>query len=208
MQLSFWWSRSFLTNRAFLWLLFISNLLGTIYGYIWYESQIRETIEHHPLWQVIFVPDSPTASLFFTISLLFLLFSNALSKYRVLRSLIEALAVVTSVKYGIWAVSMIFAGAYQGNVLVWQDWMLVSSHLAMAIEALIYVRFFRFRKVTLLIAGLWTLLNDTVDYTYGVYPYLPSVLKDNVTMIQNFTISLTLFSVVVAWLALRQAKRG
>lgn len=112
------WSRSFLTSRPMLWLLFVVNALGTVYGYIWYWQQIEYTIDNHPLWQVIFVPDSPTASLFFTLSLLYLLFpvlNRQTSALIWIRPLIEALAVVTSLKYGLWAVTMIAAGAAQGD---------------------------------------------------------------------------------------------
>ncbi|MNH83938.1 hypothetical protein D3C73_363430 [compost metagenome] len=208
MNISYWWSREFLTSRGFLWLLFIFNLLGTIYGYYWYGHQIDYTVAHNPLWQVIFVPDSPTASLFFTLSLCFLLWSGPLKKFGAIRVLIESLAVVTSVKYGVWAVSIIFAGAYQGNMIGWQDWMLVASHTAMAVEALLYVRLYKFGAGILLGAGLWTLLNDMVDYTYGVFPWLPVQLMDDLTSVRNFTVILTLLSVLAGWLALRQRDRS
>src|SRR5690554_1306426 len=89
------WIYSILRNRTFLVLLFIINFLGTIYGYIWYESQLSRT----PAIFLIFVPDSPTASLFFTIFLGFYIFGKQ-SRY------IEALAMVTLFKYGVWAVVM------------------------------------------------------------------------------------------------------
>ncbi|MCM3698138.1 DUF1405 domain-containing protein [Paenibacillus macerans] len=208
MKLSYFWSRAFLSSRPILWALFVCNLLGTIYGYIWYDSQLRFTWENHPHWQIIFVPDSPTASLFFTLTLLFLLFPQALGRFTAIRTLLEGLAVVTSVKYGVWAVSMIFAGAYQGGPLVWQDWMLVASHLAMAVEALLYVRLYRFGPIMLLGAGAWTLLNDTVDYTYEVYPWLPETLWDDVPAVTVFTVALTAASVIAGWLALKGAKRA
>ncbi|SDF42685.1 Uncharacterized membrane protein YpjA [Fontibacillus panacisegetis] len=207
MRLSYLWSRAFLSTRFVLWLLFICNFLGTVYGYIWYDSQLKYTWLNHPHWQIIFVPDSPTASLFFTLSLLFLLFPKQLGKLYMLRTLIEGLAVVTSVKYGVWAVSMIFAGAFQGGGLVWQDWMLVASHLAMAVEALLFVRLYKFGTTMLICAGVWTLLNDTVDYTYGVYPWLPEKLWDNVNEVMIFTFILTLVSIFIGWLALKFRKR-
>ncbi|WHX47351.1 DUF1405 domain-containing protein [Paenibacillus woosongensis] len=207
MRLSWLWSREFLTNRFIVWALFISNLLGTIYGYIWYEAQLRETWANYPRWLIPFVPDSPTASLFFTLALLFLMFPTTLSKYNRIRTLIEALAVVTSVKYGIWAVSIIFAGAYQGEVLVWQDWMLVASHLAMAVEALLFVRFFKYGTVMLLAAGAWTFLNDFIDYSFGVYPWLPQALWDDVGYVAVFTVALTGASIAAGWIAMRAANR-
>jgi len=204
-SLSWLWSRALLTNRSFLWLLFIVNGLGTIYGYYWYGGQLIDTYNNHPLWQLVFVPDSPTASLFFTLALLYLLFppKNELSKpAKVLRYAIEALGVVTSIKYGIWAVAMIAAGALKGNSLHWQDYMLVVSHLAMAVEALLYTRFFTFGRSAALAAAAWLLLNDMVDYTYEVYPWLPRVLDDIVGDIRNFTVGLTLFSLLLTLLVL------
>ncbi|MDF9840297.1 MULTISPECIES: DUF1405 domain-containing protein [unclassified Paenibacillus] len=193
-------------HRGVIWLLFIVNVLGTIYGYIWYGNQLEYTAQNYPAWLLPFVPDSPTASLFFTIALLLLLYPPKGLKGTLVRELIEALAVVTSVKYGIWAVGVIFAGGYQGDTVSWKDWMLVVSHTGMAVEALIYARFFSFRRM-LPVALLWTLANDMVDYSAGVYPWLPSVLEDDVTQVQNLTILLTLLSAAAAWAVGPKARR-
>ncbi|ASR47106.1 DUF1405 domain-containing protein [Paenibacillus kribbensis] len=202
MSLSYWWSRSFLTSRPFLWLLFWCNLVGTVYGYIWYKGQLEYTLNYHPLWQIVFVPDSPTASLFFTISIAFLLYPPRFKSLKVIRQVMEALAIVTSVKYGIWASAIIFWGVAQGGHMVWQDWMLVASHTAMAVEALLFVRFFTCKWIALGLAAMWTLLNDTMDYTFGIYPYLPKTLTNDVPQVRAFTYMLTLFSIVAAWLAM------
>ncbi|OPA81566.1 hypothetical protein BVG16_03920 [Paenibacillus selenitireducens] len=192
-------------NRSILWLLFISNLLGTLYGYYWYQDQLIETFNTHPLWQIIFVPDSPTASLFFTIAILFLLFPPRSKAWQVIRKVIEGLAVVTSVKYGIWAITMIVAGAALGDDLVWQHYMLMTSHLAMAVEALIYVPFFTCGLGALLIALGWTWLNDTVDYTYGIFPYLSNRLTAHLATVRNFTFTLTFVSFVMGWITMRMS---
>ncbi|REK77229.1 DUF1405 domain-containing protein [Paenibacillus paeoniae] len=208
MNLSLFWSRSFLLNRNVLWLLFIVNFVGTIYGYMWYENQLIWTIENKPAWMLPFVPDSPTASLFFTLSLLFLMFPpRKLSRLgNGLRVLIEALAVVCSVKYGIWAVAMIVAGAAQGDVLNWQHYMLIASHLGMAAEALLYFRFMKARTGALAIGLGWLLLNDTIDYTYGINPWLPAELEDDLDAVRTFTFALSIASFLTAWLALRFRK--
>ncbi|HDJ6594620.1 TPA: DUF1405 domain-containing protein, partial [Staphylococcus aureus] len=45
-----------LYQRSWLMMLLICNILGMIYGYIWYGEQLS-----HTPWQFkIFVPDSPT----------------------------------------------------------------------------------------------------------------------------------------------------
>ncbi|WP_214629862.1 DUF1405 domain-containing protein [Paenibacillus agaridevorans] len=208
MGISFFWSKGFLLNRSFLWLLFICNLLGTIYGYIWYDSQLQWTAVNKPLWTLPFVPDSPTASLFFTMSLLYLLFpiTKPTRIANMARVIVEALAVVTSVKYGIWAVSMIIAGAAQGDALNWTHYMLIVSHLAMAVEALLYVRFMKAGTAAFAVALGWLLINDTVDYTLNVNPWLPDELEDDRAAVELFTYGLSLASFAAAWLAGRFRK--
>lgn len=196
-----------LMNRSFLWLLFWCNVLGTIYGYIWYGGQLAATLEQYPAGLLVFVPDSPTASLFFTLSLLFLLYPPSKRWLQRVGHVIQGLAVVTSIKYGVWAVSMIVAGWSLGGDVIWQDFMLIASHLAMAIEALLYVRFFGFGVISLILAAGWTLLNDVMDYTFEIYPYLPYELYDYVGGVRNFTFTLTILSFIAGWAALKQAKR-
>jgi uncharacterized membrane protein YpjA len=199
-------SQAFLTSPWMLWSLFIVNLLGTIYGYIWYAQtgQLIYTMEHLPGWVLPFVPDSPTASLFFTLSIAYLLWDlytgGSKGTTHPLRSFIVAFGAITSVKYGVWAVAMIFAGAYQGSSMVWTDWMLVTSHLGMAAEALLFIRFFRLQGLTFGLVVLWVLGNDFMDYHgYVLYPWLPDVLDDDVGMIELFTISLSIASSWVVW---------
>lgn len=192
-----------------LWTLFWVNFLGTIYGYIWYGNQLKYTAETMSPLYLPFVPDSPTASLFFTWFLLILLLGRAHDKVTDrkpgggISGFVEAFAVITSFKYGIWAVAMIMAGAYQGDRLVWQDWMLTISHLGMAMEALLYYRFYRFRWMAVLFVACWVLLNDIMDYAAGVYPWLPEVLEDDLTQIASFTMLLSWASIAVALLLWR-----
>jgi uncharacterized membrane protein YpjA len=203
-SISWYWSKAFLTNRGFLWLLLVVNGLGTIYGYIWYGDQMVLTAAEHPLWQLVFVPDSPTASLFFTLGVLYLLFQpvSPTKLFTAVRAMIEALAVLTCVKYGVWAVVINFAQAAQGSSLDWQNWMLIVSHGSMAVEALLYVRFFAFGRITALLALGWLLLNDTIDYTYGVYPWLSRVFDDVIPEVRAFTFGLSIVSFLAASLAL------
>ncbi|SET51807.1 DUF1405 domain-containing protein [Paenibacillus sp. NFR01] len=192
------WFGKLLKHRGVIWALIIANAAGTVYGYIWYGNQLEFTARNYALWLLPFVPDSPTASLFFTAALLLVLYPPKSLNGTMLQGLIEALAVVTSVKYGVWAVSIIFAGGYQGEAISWQDWMLVASHLAMAVEALLYARFFAYRRM-LVLALLWTFSNDIIDYSFGIFPWLPDALDDNVIQVQNFTFILTAFSTAMAW---------
>ncbi|WP_342600870.1 DUF1405 domain-containing protein [Psychrobacillus sp. FSL H8-0483] len=153
-----------LFNKSFMWLLFFVNLVGTIYGYIWYEGQLSVTESKF----LLFVPDSPTASLFFTIALFgWLLKQNW--------KLIEALALITLVKYGLWAVVMNIWMYIENDYLGWIGWMLVASHFAMALQAVLYIPFYRFTWVHICIASVWTLHNDVIDYVFGQMPVYRSL---------------------------------
>ncbi|NGZ74267.1 DUF1405 domain-containing protein [Saccharibacillus alkalitolerans] len=208
MSFSWLWSRGLLTDRRILWLLLISNLVGTLYGYVWYGVQLADVWNTRPAWQIVFVPDSPTASLFFTLAVLGLLFPPSSRFMRGAVRLIEALAVVTSVKYGVWAVSIIFWDAALGQAIEPLSWMLIASHGIMAAEALLYVRFFSLGTLWLIPAAIWTFANDTVDYTYGVFPYLSAEHLARLDQVRNFTFALTAASVLAGWLAIRGAGRG
>ncbi|MGX9804313.1 DUF1405 domain-containing protein [Staphylococcus aureus] len=81
-----------LYQRSWLMMLLICNILGMIYGYIWYGEQLSHTPWHFK----IFVPDSPTAILYLVISITLILIQKQ-------NSIIDALAFVTLFKYGIWA---------------------------------------------------------------------------------------------------------
>jgi uncharacterized membrane protein YpjA len=203
LSLSLLWSKPFLTSKPILWTLFIVNLAGTVYGYEWYWNQLMFTAERFPVWYLFFVPDSPTASLFYTLSLLYLLRDSASSQplskgATALRGFVEAFGLITSFKYGIWAVTMIMAGAAQGDSIVWQDWMLTASHLGMAAEALLYARFYTYKLTPLALVAIWTFWNDFMDYHRGIYPWLTDVLLDDLDVIEKFTIGLSIIGIAIA----------
>lgn len=168
--------------------LLIVNVLGTIYGYWWYKAQLEIT----PPVFLIFVPDSPTASLFFCIVLfLFLLKKN--------NGLIEALASVTLIKYGLWAVAMNISAGIAGAELSWQNYMLIASHFGMALQAVLFAPYYRIKNWQLIVVALWTVHNDIIDYVYGMYPWVSSAIVDSIAHIGYFTFWLSVFSVAVTW---------
>ncbi|GIN85678.1 membrane protein [Heyndrickxia sporothermodurans] len=176
-----------LANRQVLIILFIINLLGTIYGYIWYEPQFKVT----PTIFLPFVPDSPTASLFFTI----VLFAFILKKNW---PLFEALAIVTLFKYGVWAVVMNVLTLIVTGSLPWQGYMLIISHGAMAIEGILYSPFYRIKLKHLVIVAIWTMHNDIIDYVFMQYPKY-GALDIYVKEIGYFTFWLSVISLAIAY---------
>ncbi|ARI79182.1 lipoprotein heptaprenylglyceryl N-acetyltransferase LhaT [Halobacillus mangrovi] len=185
-----------LTNQAFLILLFFINLFGTIYGYIWYESQLSNT---EPIF-LIFVPDSPTASLFFTIFLAFFIFrKNA--------PYVEALAIITLFKYGVWAVVMNGLTFMEYGSLPWTGYMLVISHGAMAIQGLLYAPYYAVRLKHIVVAAVWTLHNDVIDYVFGQMPVYPAIVQ-YMDVIGYFTFWLSIFSIGIAYFLTKKTRHA
>jgi len=187
---------TYLADRRFLWLLLIINTAGTLYGYVWYEPQIVET----PTIFIPFVPDSPTASLFFVFVLAaFLLRTNW--------PLFEALAIITLFKYGIWAVVMNFLSLAVMGELSWQGYMLIGSHAAMAIQGILYAPFYKIKLWHVLVAAVWTLHNDVIDYVFMQYPKYPG-LEIYVREIGYLTFWLSIIGSGIALYFVRKYKQG
>ncbi|MCY8945848.1 DUF1405 domain-containing protein [Bacillus atrophaeus] len=181
------WFQFLLGQRPMLLLVLAVNFLGTVYGYYWYLPQLLET----PARFLVFVPDSPTATFFFLFVLLsFLMKRNA--------KLFEALALVTLVKYGLWAVGMNLLVLFVTGELPWQGYMLIGSHFAMAVQGVLYSPYFRFRLWHLVLAAIWTLHNDVIDYLFGMMPQY-FMLSDYMTYIGYATFWLSLFSIALAY---------
>lgn len=82
-------------------------------------------------------------------------------------------------------------------------WMLVVSHGAMAVQALLYAPFYRFSMRHLMFAAIWTLHNDVIDYVFGQLPRYPA-LDLYVPQIGYFTFWLSVLSLALAyWLGVR-----
>ncbi|TYR82606.1 DUF1405 domain-containing protein [Priestia megaterium] len=177
-----------LKDKRFLTLLLIMNILGTIYGYIWYGSQLADT----PAKFLLFVPDSPTASLFFVIVLIGFLFKKQFP-------LFEALAIVTLFKYGIWAVVMNLLVFVISGHLDFVMLMLMSSHAAMAFQGLLYSPFYKIKLWHLAVTAVWTLHNDIIDYVFFMMPRY-SMLKDYMPQIGYFTFWLSIFSIFITYM--------
>lgn len=190
-------SASYMLNmRLFLWLLLIVNALGTIYGYIWYGSQLANTAPQFYL----FVPDSPTASLFFCFAIVGWLMGKNFK-------LMEVLALITLVKYGLWAVVMNLLTFVQNGELGWMGWMLVASHGLMAVQAVLYIPKYRFTYGYVLFAAIWTLHNDVIDYVFGQMPVY-RIIDEYAAQIGYFTFWLSIACILLALAVAKKNKHS
>jgi uncharacterized membrane protein YpjA len=179
-------------ERWFLMTLLLINILGTIYGYYWYYYQLKDT----PWYFLPFVPDSPTASLFFVFVIL-----GFLAKKQ--SGLIEALAAASLFKYGIWAVGMNLGGAFVGTPLDFVNYMLIFSHLGMAVQGLLYAPFYKIKLWHIGAAALWLFHNEIIDYVFGMMPRYP-VLAPYQDLIGYLTFWLSAVSIMIV-LRMRKA---
>lgn len=153
--------KAMLMTRPFLWFLFISNLLGSIYGFYWYKNQMADTAWY---WNFL-VPDSPTSSALFTLVVLLWLIGRS-------SPWLEMLSMVTNIKYGIWACGVIVTYWTTDGTTHPSNIMLLLSHGAMAVEVILYNFNYRFDWRYLWIGAVWLLYNDFVDYVYNIHPWL------------------------------------
>jgi uncharacterized membrane protein YpjA len=189
------WILSVLKSRSFLWLLLIINLLGTIYGYIWYLPQLKRTSPEF----LVFVPDSPTASLFFCFVLIaFLLKRNW--------PIFEVLAIITLFKYGVWAVVMNILTLIVSGEMPWEGYMLIASHFAMAVQGILYSSFYRVKLWHIVIGAIWTIHNDIIDYVYMQFPVY-SKLYLYIQHIGYFTFWLSVVSIGICYFYTQKTKR-
>lgn len=176
-----------LTQRSFLIILFLINFFGTIYGFLWYQPQLAIT----PAIFLPFVPDSPTASMFFTIFLFFFIFGRNIPY-------VEALAATSLFKYGIWAVVMNILVFIKHGAIDPIGLMLVISHGGMAIQGLLYTPYYKIKLKHLTVAGIVLLHNDIIDYVYGMMP-IYSDLSQYINEIGYFTFWLSIITIIVIY---------
>lgn len=181
------WIYSTLANRQILFTLLLVNIFGTIYGYIWYGGQLEDT----PALFQPFVPDSPTASLFFVFVLLAFLFKKNFG-------LMEAFAIITLFKYGIWAVIMNLLTFKTTGYLPWEGYMLIASHLGMAIQGILYAPFYKIKPWHLIVAAIWTIHNEMIDYVFEMMPRYGDLMQ-YINYIGYFTFWLSILSIWVGW---------
>lgn len=162
--------------------LFIANLLGTIYGYIWYGSQLAESKWY--FWP--FIPDSPTATFFLIIAIAAIYFKKHLG-------LFECLAFITLIKYGVWAVFMNTFVMIHYEQLVPMAIMLMTSHGIMAIQAIMFYPLFKIKPWHIIVTMIWVFHNDVIDYVYHQYPVY-SMLSQYESHIGYFAFWLSIIS--------------
>ena len=141
------------------WPIVAVNLAGTAFGFWYYRVQFAAT----PAVMWPFVPDSPLATLFIALSL---------AAWRLdagpWAEALHVLAFFGCLKLGFWTpyVQLFLNGP--AGIPAWLYWFLVTSHLAMVLEAFVIHRYARFPGWAIGAALAWHGTNDLVDYVVPV----------------------------------------
>ncbi|WEL23561.1 DUF1405 domain-containing protein [Candidatus Nanohalovita haloferacivicina] len=139
------------------------NVAGTAFGFFFYQEQLAA----NPIQLWPFIPDSPLATLFAVLTFAFIAHDKR-------NNLVEALAVIGNLKYGLWTVFVLIYYHeifYAGNPL-WMYLFLLLSHVGMAAQALIILDITKTDIKAFIAASSWFIINDLVDYTLGIHTRL------------------------------------
>ena len=169
-------------SRGLVLSLIVINFLGSLYGFYWYWPQLQEFPAE--MWLVIF--DSPLATLLFSFFLTAIYFGRRIP-------LLEALAFISMVKYGLWTDLVLGHFMMVTRSTPFDAVHLTLSHFSMALESFIFMRYYRPAAVWGLAAAIWFLFNDYLDYFVGTVPTLP--LPEYVGLVKIIGFSLTVFAV-------------
>ncbi|HET7658323.1 MAG TPA: DUF1405 domain-containing protein, partial [Bacillales bacterium] len=118
----------------------------------------------------------------------------------------EALAAVSLLKYGVWAIGMNLAGGLVTGSLNFYNDLMIFSHSCMALEGLLFAPFYRFKSWHLAVASVWVLHDLMIDYVYDMLPRYPP-LYGYTSIIGYLTFWLTILSIYVVYMLTLQKKR-
>lgn len=155
-----------MVTSPIVWVVAVADLAGAIAGYTyWYGS----TMLASPWYYWVFVPDCPLAATFMGIALL---------AYRFGRTwrLVGLLAAGMSVKYGLWTVVSWTIEFSVGGPLGWEGITMAGTHFILLVQGLLLCCVLCYRSVPVLVASLYIVGNDLVDYVAGQYPALPALV--------------------------------
>jgi len=143
-------------NKLFLVFLLIINFCAGIYSISYYFSQLEQS--HWFFW--LFIIDCPLYAILFGINIFLFLIdkpSEALS----------FISIVGNFKYGLWTIFVLTIAGLAGA-----QWFFVLSHILLVIETIVLAGLFAFKVKHVLLAFLWFIVNDFIDYFLGMHPFV------------------------------------
>lgn len=187
-------------------ILFWVNLIGSLYGFMWYWPQLRVT----PVKYWLIVPDSPGSTLLFSMFLLLLLTGHVQSSQEGPMHVggwvgfLAALAWLSNMKYGLWTATVLPEFAVRSGILAFDIIHLSLSHFGMWVQGFLFARYFRPNLTPAVAAFTWVLGQDYIDYwLLGTHPTLPADWLEPSARAIAVTLSLV-WGTYLVWQARRQ----
>jgi len=143
-------------NKLFLVFLIIINLFAGIYSVSYYLPQLEQS--QWFFW--LFVIDCPLYAILFGINI-FLLVINKPSET------LSFISIVGNFKYGLWTIFVLTIAG-----LASMQWLFVLSHVLLIIETIVLACLFAFKVKHVLLALVWFIVNDFIDYFLGMHPFV------------------------------------
>jgi len=177
------------------WLLLAADLGGAVAGYLyWYGGELAEA----PFYLWPFVPDSP-------LSVTVMGFALLLFRYNRRLEFLGLLAVGMCIKYGLWTDFVWFTNALSGGAYDLEAVTMSLTHFGMVIQAFILTPYLRHRPIPILLASLFLIVNDVVDYVLGYRPGVPN--PEDIGTITVFAVGTTAV-IIVFWIFMSWRCRG
>jgi len=144
----------FSENKLFLVFLAIINFAVGIFSFSYYLTQLNST--HPLLW--LFVADCPLYALLFGVNMLLLAGKMKLP-------LLGFISIIANTKFALWT---LFVLLLEPNPAIYALYFV--SHFLFLIEVIVLYNQYTIRLKHVLIALIWFLFNDYLDYVVGTHP--------------------------------------
>ena len=178
-----------------LWVLLAADFGGAIAGYLfWYGGALAEA----PFYLWPFVPDSPLSVTVMGAALLAFHFNRRLE-------FLGLLAAGMCMKFGLWTDFVWFTNYLSGGHYHFVAVTMSLTHFGMVIQAFIIAPYLRYRPIPVLLASLFLIANDVVDYLFGFHPGVPN--PEDIHTIAGFAVATTA-AIVVFWAVMVVRCRG
>jgi len=176
-------------THAVVWILVLINVGSAVPGYLfWYGDALLRA----PWYLWLFVPDSPLSVTFMGAALVAF-------HYGWRWDLLGLVATGACMKYGLWTDFVWLTNYLSGGEYHFTAILMSITHFGMFVEGLVLSGLLHFRPLPVLVASLYLIVNDVVDYVLGYHPPLPN--RGDLDAITRFSVAETAV-IVVLWIAL------
>lgn len=189
---------NFIEKKKVFWILVLLNLIGAVYGFVfYYGSQLIETFNSNPLL-LIFVPDSPLVA--------FILAAAFLSiKFNFKSDLFLFIAFAAAIKNGFWTVSVLsFYPDFYFPINPLLYIVLFAAHIGIFFEAFILLGKIQLERYFIVVSLFFFFANEISDYVFFTHPPLP---MDSLTFMYQYTSFLSIAATFVSYYVIEKYRK-